>query len=373
MKKLTLSFLFLLSSTTVCPAQTTYTIFGSSIPKTPIDPDTAAVTLGVKFTSTQAGKISGIRFYRAQSSPSGYSVALYSATGTRLARTSTAQDTCTVPCWEQVSFSAPVSINANTRYVAAYWTPHGGYPDDQYALISNITNVPLTALSNGSSGGDGVYRYGSGIAFPTSSWNASNYFVDIVFTPTISPQQVISSINLSNKTIAANQPAGTIVGQASVVMSPTAPTFSGALATPTTDAYFQMSGAILTTKTPLGAGTYNTSIVATQSGINNSPFTQGESITVTAAPTLTLNVANPNPALPTNAPPGTIVTTIQGQWSNGAAFTGSYPFVAPNFSDGSIYSVILNANGSGNLIVNPSGPGVGSTPTTEHVTLEAQQ
>src|SRR4051812_25393566 len=110
----------------------TYTIFGNAVPKTPVDPDTAAVTLGVKFTSSQPGKIRGIRFYRGWSSPTGYGVAIYSASGARLAQTSVATDTCTVPCWEQVSFTAPVSIEANTRYIAAYYMPNGRYASDNY-------------------------------------------------------------------------------------------------------------------------------------------------------------------------------------------------------------------------------------------------
>src|SRR5438309_4088895 len=46
----------------------TVTLFGASTPKTPIDPDTNSVTLGVQFRSTQAGTIKGVRFYRASRS-----------------------------------------------------------------------------------------------------------------------------------------------------------------------------------------------------------------------------------------------------------------------------------------------------------------
>ena len=40
-----------------------------------------------------------------------------------------------------------------------------------------MTNGPLTALASG-----GVYAYGSGNAFPSNSFNASNYWVDVVYT-----------------------------------------------------------------------------------------------------------------------------------------------------------------------------------------------
>jgi hypothetical protein len=47
---------------------------------------------------------------------------------------------------------------------------------------AGVDNGPLHALKNGVSGGNGVYRYG-GIAFPTSTFNSNNYWVDVVFVP----------------------------------------------------------------------------------------------------------------------------------------------------------------------------------------------
>jgi hypothetical protein len=41
-----------------------------------------------------------------------------------------------------------------------------------------VTNGPLTALAGG-----GVYAYGSANAFPSNSFNASNYWVDVVYSP----------------------------------------------------------------------------------------------------------------------------------------------------------------------------------------------
>ena len=44
-------------------------------------------------------------------------------------------------------------------------------------LASAVTNGPLTALASG-----GVYAYGSANAFPSNTFNASNYWVDVVYT-----------------------------------------------------------------------------------------------------------------------------------------------------------------------------------------------
>ena len=41
-----------------------------------------------------------------------------------------------------------------------------------------MTNGPLTALASG-----GVYAYGSSNAFPANTFSASNYWVDVVYSP----------------------------------------------------------------------------------------------------------------------------------------------------------------------------------------------
>jgi hypothetical protein len=72
-------------------------------------------------------------------------------------------------------------------------------------------------------------------------------------------------------------------------------------------------------------------------------------------PFLTLIVTPTMPTIPDDTPLGTPIAVLQGVWSNGDPFTGSFMFVAPNFDDGGIYDI------SGNLLrVSPTGPGVGS-------------
>ena len=45
-----------------------------------------------------------------------------------------------------------------------------------------MDNAPLHALASGASGGNGVYIYGAATAFPNNTFNASNYWVDVVFS-----------------------------------------------------------------------------------------------------------------------------------------------------------------------------------------------
>ena len=47
-----------------------------------------------------------------------------------------------------------------------------------------MTSGPLTALASGVDGLNGVYVYGASSAFPTQSYQATNYWVDVVFMPT---------------------------------------------------------------------------------------------------------------------------------------------------------------------------------------------
>ena len=50
---------------------------------------------------------------------------------------------------------------------------------------SGVDNSPLhVPASPAVIGGNGVYGYGSPPAFPTSTYNAANYWVDVVFSVT---------------------------------------------------------------------------------------------------------------------------------------------------------------------------------------------
>ena len=57
------------------------------------------------------------------------------------------------------------------------------YADDSgYFLSSGVFNSPLYAPASSSvSPGNGLYGYGSSPGFPTSTYDGSNYWVDVVF------------------------------------------------------------------------------------------------------------------------------------------------------------------------------------------------
>jgi hypothetical protein len=137
------------------------------------------LTLGVKFRSDTAGKITGVRFWKASGSDSGTHVGLlYTNTGTVLAQaTFTAEST---GGWQHVKFAAPVAISPGVTYIAAYYSTSGWSADGTYFLSKGADAPPLHALRSGVDGANGLYSYGSPARFPVSSRGA-NYWVDVVF------------------------------------------------------------------------------------------------------------------------------------------------------------------------------------------------
>jgi hypothetical protein len=105
---------------------------------------------------------------------------LWSSAGTKLATATFSGETASG--WQQVSFATPVAITSNTVYVASYHANNGHYSADvNYFASKGVDNPPMHALANGVSGGNSVYTYGASSAFPNSTWNAANYWVDLVF------------------------------------------------------------------------------------------------------------------------------------------------------------------------------------------------
>jgi hypothetical protein len=149
----------------------------STQPSIPSSSDTSSVNLGVQFTPDESGWITGIRFYKGAENTGTHVGSLWDASGDLLGQV-TFTDESTAG-WQQANFSSPIPVTAGTTYVASYLAPNGGYAVDVNGLASAVTNEPLTALASG-----GVYTYSSSSSFPTSVYDASNYWVDVVFTTT---------------------------------------------------------------------------------------------------------------------------------------------------------------------------------------------
>jgi hypothetical protein len=141
--------------------------------------DPNAVNLGVKFQASTNGTITGVRFYKGPQNTGTHIGNLWSASGTLLATATFTNETASG--WQQVNFSNSISIMPNTTYIASYHTNTGEYSADGNYFSNSLTNGPLSAPSSASSGGNGVYAYSGSNVFPNNTYNANNYWVDVVF------------------------------------------------------------------------------------------------------------------------------------------------------------------------------------------------
>ena len=166
----------------VVTMQSTSVFDASTVPATPDAGADSPVELGVKFLSDSDGYITGARFYKASTNTGAHVANLWTGGGTLLA---TATFTAETPSgWQQVSFPTPTAITANTIYVISYHTDVGHYSvSSGYFTGTGRDNAPLHFLADGVSGGNGVYKYGPAGSYPVYSYNASNYWVDVLYAP----------------------------------------------------------------------------------------------------------------------------------------------------------------------------------------------
>lgn len=191
-------------------------IFGNATPTGMLSvADTNPVTLGVKFRSAAAGLIRGIRFYKGTNNTGVHIGSLWTSNGTQLASANFSGETASG--WQQQLFSSPVLITSNTTYVASYFAPKGGYAfESLFFQGKGTTNFPLRALIDGEDGGNGVFNEASTNAFPTSSFNAANYSVDVIYTDQNTPPTA-GTLNVTlpedtstNLTLIGSDPEGTV-------------------------------------------------------------------------------------------------------------------------------------------------------------------
>ena len=192
------------SFTTAAATRLVLVVPGTAQPRQPTPRLTIpnAVELGVKFRVDLNGFITGIRFYKGTTNTGTHVGTLWSSAGQSLATATFMNETASG--WQQVNFSSPVAVTANTVYVASYHTNTGNYAaNNNFFASSGVDNAPVHLLQDGVSGGNGVYAYSASSTFPSNTYQSSNYWVDVVFTvggggPT--PLSVSSTTPVNNAT-----------------------------------------------------------------------------------------------------------------------------------------------------------------------------
>ncbi len=259
----------------------------TAVPGTPSTADNSAVEVGVKFRATQAGYITGIRFYKGSGNTGTHVGSLWKTDGTKLASVTFAGESATG--WQQALFTGPVAIAANTTYVASYYAPVGRYSSNNtYFATAATTNGPLTALRNGTDGGNGVYKYGA-TGYPNSTYQSSNYWVDVVFSTTAN--------DTTPPAVAVKSPADGASGVA--VGSPVAATFSE----PVTTASISMVLKNASNATVAGTTSYN-------AGTQTATFTPSSALSYSTGYTMTVSGAQDSA--------GNTMTSTSWSFSTGA-------------------------------------------------------
>jgi len=165
------------------PVLDSVSIFGNQAPSgiTRNDSTTGGIVgieLGVKFRSSVNGKVEAVRFYKTTGNNGAHIAQLYTGDGTLLA--SQVFGTETDNGWQTLYLTTPVPINANTTYIAAYYSSLGNYVSSADGLKTAVTNGVLTALADSTDGLNGLYKYTNQPTIPDSSHVANNYWVDVI-------------------------------------------------------------------------------------------------------------------------------------------------------------------------------------------------
>ena len=277
------------STVTVAPPDCPCTdVPSSSTPAVVDSGDAKPVELGVRFRADFDGYITGIRFYKASTNTGTHFGSLWTNTGTRLATATFTNETASG--WQQVSFSSPVAVKANTTYVASYFTPTGHYSYSPFFFASSPSDAPpLHLLQDGTDGSNGVYAYTGVSGFPTSTFQSDYYWVDVVYIPASSMPGAPPSLLAAPSSLQFAAFAGqgnpspqtvNVYNQGSGTLNWTASSNASWLIVPasgTTPAALSVS----VNSSQLATGTYSGTITINAAGSNSGPQTINVSLVVT--------------------------------------------------------------------------------------------
>ena len=136
------------------------------------------IEVGMKFSSSQDGYITALRFYKQPSNTGTHIGHLWSSTGQMLAEVTFANETATG--WQEQALPNPVAITKDTTYITSYFAASGHFAFSPGYFSNPVGTGALTAPASV----NGVYKYAVSPSFPTDTFNSTNYWVDARFSTT---------------------------------------------------------------------------------------------------------------------------------------------------------------------------------------------
>jgi uncharacterized protein DUF4082/Big-like domain-containing protein len=171
-------------------------------PATPNNNDSNAIELGTRVRFDLNGYVTGVRFYKGSQNTGTHTGSLWAAGGQLLATGTFANETAVG--WQTLTFATPVHVTANTGYVVSYHTNVGRYASTSgYFGDQGADYQALHALRDGVAGANGLYHYGSTSAFPTSSYGSANYWVDVLWTNSLTGDTTPPTVTATTPTSGA--------------------------------------------------------------------------------------------------------------------------------------------------------------------------
>jgi Domain of unknown function (DUF4082) len=186
--------------TAVMPATTPGTVFGQPALGTGASGDGAAYTLGMQFTVAQDTPLTGIWFYSgggATALPGHCAIFQVTGTGTGSIVTGTLNSSPGWSCaagagWARCAYDGTVTLLAANTYKVAIdktggqnvYTAASHYWDSTGAGTNGLNSGAVSAPNNAAGdGGQDTFNTSGWANYPASSFNASNYWIDVEVTP----------------------------------------------------------------------------------------------------------------------------------------------------------------------------------------------
>jgi Domain of unknown function (DUF4082) len=148
--------------------------------------DSTTYELGMKFTSTQAGQVVAIKYWKDIKENGVHIGRLWDASRRELGRATFTNETASG--WQTAYLNVPVAILPNTEYVISVNT-NAYYVATNEGLNAPIANESLSTIADGANG-----VYGDIGHFPASTYQNANYFRDLLFVPNSNNGTTTSSV-----------------------------------------------------------------------------------------------------------------------------------------------------------------------------------